>query len=339
MELNDIVEFRGNRYHLRAINDYNLKNGECQIQLLGPIKNIDVLNILPTIEFCLGYSVTSCALACADSINCIPTTTTTSTTSTSTSTTSTTTIAPSGSVLINYLVVAGGGASFPGSGGGGGAGGLLSGSLTITYPTSLTIKVGNGGVVGNGQTSSISFASASIAIGGGFGGGTTGSDGGSGGGGQVTEGFGIVGQGNDGGRTGFSGYGSPGGGGASSKGVSPYLVPLPPNYGAEGGSGSQWLDGLWYAGGGGGGGRFDLPGGLGGIGGGGNGGNEFNAPTASAGTPNTGGGGGGDFTGRDGGSGIVKIRYFGSGSLFTGGNISYSGSYTYHTFTASGTFI
>jgi hypothetical protein len=37
MELNDIVEFRGNRYHLRAINDYNLKNGECQIQLLGPI--------------------------------------------------------------------------------------------------------------------------------------------------------------------------------------------------------------------------------------------------------------------------------------------------------------
>lgn len=37
MELNDIVEFRGNYYHLRAINDYNLKNGECSIQLLGPI--------------------------------------------------------------------------------------------------------------------------------------------------------------------------------------------------------------------------------------------------------------------------------------------------------------
>ncbi len=37
MELNDIVEFRGNYYHLRAINDYNLKNGECKIQLLGPI--------------------------------------------------------------------------------------------------------------------------------------------------------------------------------------------------------------------------------------------------------------------------------------------------------------
>jgi hypothetical protein len=37
MELNDIVEFRGNQYHLRAINDYNLNTGECKIQLLGPI--------------------------------------------------------------------------------------------------------------------------------------------------------------------------------------------------------------------------------------------------------------------------------------------------------------
>ena len=27
MNLNDIVEFRGNYYHLRAINDYNLQNG------------------------------------------------------------------------------------------------------------------------------------------------------------------------------------------------------------------------------------------------------------------------------------------------------------------------
>jgi len=108
MELNDIVEFRGNTYHLRAINDYNLKNGECQIQLLGPIKNIDVLSIVPTIEFCLGYSTVSCALACTDSANCTTTTTTaapttttstststsTTSTSTSTSTTSTTTAAP-----------------------------------------------------------------------------------------------------------------------------------------------------------------------------------------------------------------------------------------------------
>jgi hypothetical protein len=37
MELNDIVNFRGNYYHLRAINEYSLKTGECSIQLLGPI--------------------------------------------------------------------------------------------------------------------------------------------------------------------------------------------------------------------------------------------------------------------------------------------------------------
>jgi hypothetical protein len=37
IELNDIVNFRGNYYHLRAINDYSLKTGECSLQLLGPI--------------------------------------------------------------------------------------------------------------------------------------------------------------------------------------------------------------------------------------------------------------------------------------------------------------
>jgi hypothetical protein len=37
MNLNDIVFFRGNHYHLRAINEYNLKTGECKLQLLGPI--------------------------------------------------------------------------------------------------------------------------------------------------------------------------------------------------------------------------------------------------------------------------------------------------------------
>lgn len=37
LELNDVVEFRGNYYHLRAINNYNLTTGECQIELIGPI--------------------------------------------------------------------------------------------------------------------------------------------------------------------------------------------------------------------------------------------------------------------------------------------------------------
>lgn len=37
MSLNDIVNFRGNYWHLRAINDYSLKTGECSLQLLGPV--------------------------------------------------------------------------------------------------------------------------------------------------------------------------------------------------------------------------------------------------------------------------------------------------------------
>ena len=37
MELNDVVQFRSNYYHLRAINDYNLTTGVCTVQLLGPV--------------------------------------------------------------------------------------------------------------------------------------------------------------------------------------------------------------------------------------------------------------------------------------------------------------
>lgn len=37
MELNDIVNWRGNYFHLRALNNYNLKTGEVDVQLLGPI--------------------------------------------------------------------------------------------------------------------------------------------------------------------------------------------------------------------------------------------------------------------------------------------------------------
>lgn len=44
LTLNDIIEFRGNYYHLRAINNYNLNTGECDIELLGPII-YDSLNI------------------------------------------------------------------------------------------------------------------------------------------------------------------------------------------------------------------------------------------------------------------------------------------------------
>ena len=47
MNLNDIVEWRGNYYHLRAINDYNLSNGECKLQLLGPVIADVISNVLP----------------------------------------------------------------------------------------------------------------------------------------------------------------------------------------------------------------------------------------------------------------------------------------------------
>jgi hypothetical protein len=46
IELNDIAEFRGNYYHLRAINDYNLTTGEANIQMLGPIIPDTISSIL-----------------------------------------------------------------------------------------------------------------------------------------------------------------------------------------------------------------------------------------------------------------------------------------------------
>lgn len=84
MELNDIVEFRSNFYHLRAINDYNLKTGECKIQLLGPI-----------IQDTLSSGVYGCDFSFS-SATVTTTTTTTSTTTTTTAapTTTTTTLTP-----------------------------------------------------------------------------------------------------------------------------------------------------------------------------------------------------------------------------------------------------
>jgi hypothetical protein len=53
LELNDLVQFRGNYYHLRAVNDYNLTTGECLIQLLGPVINdvvSEVMNFGPAVS-------------------------------------------------------------------------------------------------------------------------------------------------------------------------------------------------------------------------------------------------------------------------------------------------
>jgi hypothetical protein len=353
MNLNDTVQFRGNMYHLRAINDYSLTTGECNIQLLGPLEN--VLAPAPVYSFCLGYDVSNCNTACSDYSNCTTTTsttstsTTTSTTSTtSTSTTSTTTIPPSGSLNINYLVVAGGGAGGEDNGGGGGAGGLVSGSILAPFGV-YNINVGSGGLAiprQNGQNSTILSSYLNVsAIGGGVGAGNTftASYGGSGGGGGIlakTAGLGDTLQGYKGGD-GIDESGG-GGGGAFQAGQIGIRLGEQLGIGGAGGSGSVWLDGVRYAGGGGGQSYIfsgSLAGGLGGPGGGGNGGSHGNDPTASAGQPNTGGGGGSAFTGKNGGSGIVKIQYAGTGSAGTGGTISYIGGYTYHTFTSSGSFV
>jgi len=86
MELNDIVNFRGNYYHLRAINDYSLKTGNCNIQLLGPI-------IPDALSDTINPTTTTTTTTTS--------TTTTSTTTTSTTTTTTTTTAPP---TYNYLI-------------------------------------------------------------------------------------------------------------------------------------------------------------------------------------------------------------------------------------------
>jgi hypothetical protein len=67
--------------------------------------------------------------------------------------------------------------------------------------------------------------------------------------------------------------------------------------------------------------------------------------TPTSGSTNTGGGGGGGAAyyslmtdGASGGSGVVIIRYAGTVAKATGGTITITGGYVYHTFTTSGTF-
>lgn len=86
MELNDIVNFKGNYYHLRAINDYSLKTGECNIQLLGPIEGNT-------------YQQESSVTPTTTTIAPATTTAGPTTTTTSTSTTSTTTFGPATKVV------------------------------------------------------------------------------------------------------------------------------------------------------------------------------------------------------------------------------------------------
>ena len=59
IELNDIIQLRSNYYHLRAINDYNLRTGECRLELLGPLLEGSMDNITFFDTTCLTASVIS----------------------------------------------------------------------------------------------------------------------------------------------------------------------------------------------------------------------------------------------------------------------------------------
>lgn len=234
---------------------------------------------------------------------------------------------------VEYLVVAGGGGGgfYASSRGGSGAGGLKkfvkgednNGPAIEISPGSHEILVGAGGpgqtvnntASSNGDPSSVFGV---VSIGGGGTSNNGGLNGASGGGASGNPadrnnivGFGIEGQGNDGGLaflTDSSGRSGGGGGGAGEKGKN-----ATSNESGAGGNGiSSNISGTitWYAGGGGGGttSSSDI-GGTGGLGGGGPG-FRFSNP-ASSGHDGTGGGAGGVVTGPgfSGGSGIVIIRY------------------------------
>ena len=92
LELNDIVNFRGNYFHLRAINDYSLKTGECNLQLLGPIVGTTFAQ-----DFANTPTTTTTAA---------PTTTTTTI---SGSTTTTTTFSPDPCICTEVVITSSGG--------------------------------------------------------------------------------------------------------------------------------------------------------------------------------------------------------------------------------------
>lgn len=253
-----------------------------------------------------------------------------------------------------------------------------SGGISLNYPSESILMHGQptyalgfvayGG--GSGESSSPGFDSSSMFNGASGGGGGDGVQGV----GLAIHNNVYMTQGNDGGTAYFGepappdgqtagSYGSGGGGGGASitgsatlfllKQTSPVLRYV--YRGGNGGNGKQWLDGNTYGGGGGGFSRSQVSGydpgfSTGGTGGGGRGGLKIFLDTPIAaidGTPNTGGGGGGylwlgDNPGLNanaaGGSGIVKIRYVSGSVNATGGTITNTGGYTYHTFLSSSVF-
>jgi hypothetical protein len=206
--------------------------------------------------------------------------------------TSSGTFTPQVGLTCDYLVVAGGGGGGRDLAGGGGAGGFRTGSgFSVASLTNYAITVGAGGP-GSTTTPATSASDGNNSI---FS--TITSTGGGGGGSN----FGV-------GRAGGSG----GGGSRNAAGGAGNTPSTSPSQGNNGGTASQ---GSTYTSAGGGG--ASAAGGagtasVGGAGGGGTGGES--GVEGTAGTTNTGGGGGGGnnigaLNGKNGGSGIVIIRY------------------------------
>jgi len=247
-----------------------------------------------------------------------------------------------GNNKIDYLVIGGGASNGPGHvGGGGGAGGYreshstpVSGPYTaspLATPTGLTVGAQTYPVtVGGGGNNPSTISTITSTAGGGGGNssnsaGSLGKPGGSGGGGGGHPG-GTCGslaggsgntppvsppQGNNGGSGNTSSDGpggvAGGGGGAGAVGAN--------SSGGAGGNGGAGVastingSSVTRAGGGGGSSYSQTPG-TGGSGGGGNGSKYSPSVLGTNGTANTGGGAGGDnLPGRQGGSGIVIVRY------------------------------
>ena len=234
-------------------------------------------------------------------------------------------------VDVDFLIVGGGGSGGRYDNqyaGGGGAGRFVSGSLTLGVGTYSAV-VGSGGATPssgnpgiNGQNSTWTIEATTYTAPGGGGGGLgastgtdkNGKDGGSGGGASA-QGIGGTATGGDAvAGSPISGFGSNGEGrtsGESSNGGT--------GGGANGSDERAWVDGQNYAGGG-------------------SGGNSARTSPTSKGS---GGRGADSFVDNTtaGYDGIVKIRYAGSVQKATGGTVTQSGGYTYHTFTSSGDFV
>jgi len=213
---------------------------------------------------------------------------------------------------------------------------------SMTPTTIYRAKGGGGGLGGNSATSTTIFPNEFSPLVGGSGGGNGGKDGAAGGllttlnvvnGVQVSVINNIASDsvnpsyvggkcfGNEGGRGGGdSPWLGSGGGGAGSRGADVNTLgnATANNFAGVGGIGLQYSitgTAVYYAGGGGGG-NWDTSGSAfyndGGLGGGGRSSTKTVAPVAGA--PNTGGGGGGDgadiFSGANGGSGVVIIKYY-----------------------------